>query len=125
MRKPEEMADPSSCLNKASDEEILFVLRSKDPAMVPAIRAWIAERIRLGKNQRTDAKIVEAEMCIETILAEQRAAGLLPPLPEPKFMCNCERCGKTLTTGSTGNFELLGDGTWKGVCYACLDPEED
>lgn len=60
MLKRYELTDPKSCLNKASDEENLFVLLGRDPAAPAAIRAWIAERIRLGKNAPGDGQILEA-----------------------------------------------------------------
>lgn len=63
MKKRDELNDPNSCLSKAADDEILFVLLERDNAAPVAIRAWIAERIRLGKNQPGDAKLIEAEEC--------------------------------------------------------------
>lgn len=63
MRKRDEIEDTESCFNKAGDEERLFVLLARDPAAPVAIRAWIAERIRLGRNVADDAQIVEALDC--------------------------------------------------------------
>ena len=71
MRKCDETTDPSSCLNRAREDEWLFVLLGRDLAATVAVRAWIEERIRLGKNRRDDAQIIEAEHWIETVLAEQ------------------------------------------------------
>lgn len=68
MRKREELSQSDSCLNKAHDDEMLFVLLGRDPAAVVAVRAWIEERIRLGKNKRTDVKIADAEEWIRTVL---------------------------------------------------------
>ena len=86
MRKHQEITDPSSCLNKARSDEMLFVLLGRDCAAAHAVRAWIEERIRLGKNNREDTKIIEAEQWIVTVLAEQDASrrwaiafGLTPP----------------------------------------------
>jgi len=73
MRKRDEITDPRSCLNKAHDHEWLFVLLGRDPAAIDAVRAWIEARVRLGRNARTDAKIVEAERWIETVKRETRA----------------------------------------------------
>jgi hypothetical protein len=61
MRKIDEKDHPSSCWNKAKDTERLFVLLERDAAAPATIRAWIAERIRLGLNQPGDAKLKEAE----------------------------------------------------------------
>ncbi len=49
MLKRDELADPTSCLNRARDDEMTFVLLGRDAAAPAAIRAWAEERIRLGK----------------------------------------------------------------------------
>jgi hypothetical protein len=63
MIKRDEIAHKSSCLNKARDEERLFVMLARDPASPVAIRAWIAERIRIGLNAPGDEQIREAFEC--------------------------------------------------------------
>ena len=50
---------------------MLFVLLGRDKAAPFAIRAWVEERIRLGKNERTDAQITEALACAATMEAER------------------------------------------------------
>lgn len=76
MVKFQEVADPNSCLNKAKDSELVFVLVERDAASPAAIRAWIAERIRLGLNRAGDNKLVEAERTAEAIAeANYRAAA--------------------------------------------------
>jgi hypothetical protein len=60
MRKRDELTDPTSCLNKAKDDEWLFVLLGRDPAASVAVQAWVDERIRLGKNKLDDPQIHEA-----------------------------------------------------------------
>lgn len=72
MRKKDELKDPKSCLNKAKKKEMIFVLLGRDMAAAVAVRAWINERIRLGKNKPEDKKIKEAEGWIETVVKEQR-----------------------------------------------------
>lgn len=67
MYKTDETTDPTSCLNKAWTNEMLFVLLARDAAAPVAIRAWIEERIRIGKNQRNDPQILEAVNCIATM----------------------------------------------------------
>jgi len=77
MLKRDEISDTASCLNKASDGERLFVLLARDPAAPVAIRAWIAERIRLGKNAPGDEQLREAFECaalMETERAEIESA---------------------------------------------------
>lgn len=71
MRKRDELTDPTSCLNKAHDDEWTFVLLGRDAAAPFAVKAWIAERIRLGKNNPDDPQIKEAERWIETVLSGQ------------------------------------------------------
>lgn len=50
MLKRDELTDPNSCLSRAKDDEMCFVLLGRDYAAPLAIVAWIDERIRLGKN---------------------------------------------------------------------------
>ena len=40
MLKQNELRKPSSCLNKASFDEPIFVLRAKDPHAPQAVRLW-------------------------------------------------------------------------------------
>jgi len=60
MIKITEMASPHSCLNKAKDDEMLFVLLGRDPAAAVAIEAWCRSRIDMGLNSWDDRQIVEA-----------------------------------------------------------------
>lgn len=71
MRKTNELDNPKSCLSKAKDQEMLFVLLGRDIAAPVAIRAWIKERIRMGKNTRFDDQILEAESCATTMEKER------------------------------------------------------
>lgn len=73
MRKRDELADPASCLNKAKDDEWLFVLLGRDPAAAAAVQAWIIERVRIGKNKPDDPKLENARQWIKAVLAEQPA----------------------------------------------------
>jgi len=72
MIKRDELEDAQSCFNKASDGERLFVLLARDPSAPVAIRAWIADRIRLGKNAPDDDQIREANECA-TLMDMERA----------------------------------------------------
>ena len=71
MQKLKELCDPNSCLSKAMDSERLFVLLARDEAAPVAIRAWIKERVRLGKNRTSDAQIAEAEECARLMEIER------------------------------------------------------
>jgi hypothetical protein len=67
MLKRDELTDPTSCINKAADDELVFVLRAKDAAAPATIRAWIKERVERGMNVEGDAKLIEAERCAEAM----------------------------------------------------------
>lgn len=70
MRKREELSDPKSCMNRAKDEEMTFVLLARDESSSGAIRWWIADRIRRGKNKPNDPQILEAEQCAKEMEAK-------------------------------------------------------
>lgn len=76
MRKRYELADPTSCLSKAADDEWLFVLRGKDAAAAATVRFWIAERLRLACDRPGDPKIVEAQAWADTVDAERLEASI-------------------------------------------------
>jgi len=63
MLKRDELNHPESCLTKARDGEMLFVLLARDVAAPSTIRHWIAQRIASGKNRPGDDQLVEAEQC--------------------------------------------------------------
>ena len=63
VRKSEELTNPASCMSRARPDEMTFVLLERDKAAPAAIRAWIRERVRLGKNNYADQQIREAEAC--------------------------------------------------------------
>lgn len=79
MRKKDELTKEKSCMQSAHPEEMTFVLLSRDAAASVAIRAWVAERIRLGKNVESDQQIVEALECAVTM--EQEGALWTGPYP--------------------------------------------
>lgn len=63
MKKKDELADPDSCLNRAKDDEIIFVILARDVAAPHAVIEWALERCRRGKNRLIDTKIIEALEC--------------------------------------------------------------
>jgi hypothetical protein len=71
VRKIDEITNDASCLKRARMDEMVFVLLGRDKAAPFAIRAWVEERIRLGKNERDDEQIVEALACADTMEAER------------------------------------------------------
>jgi hypothetical protein len=80
VRKRDELTDPASCMSRARDDEWTFVLLGRDAAAPAAVRAWIEERVRLGKNVRGDAQTAEAERWIAAALAQRRAGYPGPPI---------------------------------------------
>lgn len=80
MKKRDELTDPKSCMSRARDDEMTFVLLGRDAAAPSTIRAWIAERLRLGKNKPDDPQIVEAEQCA----AKMERDGITPSPPSPQ-----------------------------------------
>lgn len=72
MRKRDELTREHTCMQHAHPDEMVFVLLSRDEAAPAAIRAWVAERLRLRKNTSTDEQIVEALECAKTMEAEGR-----------------------------------------------------
>ena len=77
MRKRDELTVPTSCMNRAKDDEMTFVLLGRDVAAPAAIHAWVTERIRLGKNKPQDAQIQEALNCAFTMI--ESAGGTAQP----------------------------------------------
>lgn len=88
MRKQQELTDPNSCMSKALDSEMTFVLLGRDVAAPGTIRAWVAERLSLGKNAITDPQIIEALACANTMEREQKSGIQInrctPSNPMPK-----------------------------------------
>lgn len=83
MIKAQELTDPQSCMSRARDDELTFVLLGRDAAAPVAIRAWIHERIRLGKNRPDDSQILSAEADAAAIEAETAPA----PTNEREYIC--------------------------------------
>lgn len=92
MRKRDELTDPRSCMSKARDDEWTFVLLGRDSAAPAAVRAWVEERIRLGKNKREDAQIVEAlAWCDEVRVEQARDERDVPDLADAELEARCAR----------------------------------
>lgn len=98
MRKRDELTNPNSCMSKAKDDEMTFVLLGRDVAAPDTIRFWVAERIRLGKNTATDSQILEAIECAEYMDAsthtwDENSGGGFSEPPQ------CVKCGLTCYKG--------------------------
>lgn len=49
--KRDEIADSGSCLNRAADDEPIFVLRAKDPLAAKIVEEWSARSVLAGIHQ--------------------------------------------------------------------------
>lgn len=67
MIKRDELTNPESCMSRARDDEMTFVLLGRDKAAPLAIRSWVMERIRLGKNKPEDPQVMEALACAKAM----------------------------------------------------------
>lgn len=74
MTKRDELFNLDSCLNKARNDEYLFVLLARDRAMPNAIRAWVAERLSLGMNQLNDPQLIEALALADLVERQQKGS---------------------------------------------------
>lgn len=67
MRKRDELTDSNSCMSRAREDEMTFVLLGRDAAAPMTIRLWVEARLILKKNKRDDPQIVEALACAEAM----------------------------------------------------------
>ena len=66
MLKREELSNPQSCLNRAKDHEMIFVLLARDKSAPPTLRYWTRERISRGQSP-LDAQIVDARLTADVM----------------------------------------------------------
>lgn len=78
MIKVQELSDPNSCMSRAHDDEMTFVLLGRDIAAPFAVMAWCQSRILLGKNKADDPQLIEAQQCAMRMVEQAGAAGLMP-----------------------------------------------
>lgn len=73
VKKKDELTNPNSCMSKAHDDEMTFVLLARDPAAPAAIQGWIYRRVEMGLNDMADQKIKEAKECrLEMLKYQER-----------------------------------------------------
>lgn len=65
--KKAEIEDSQSCWNRAAQDEPVFILLGRDPAMAPTIQFWADYRIEIGKNQPLDQEIMDARLLAEYV----------------------------------------------------------
>ena len=66
MRKRDELNDPNSCLNRAADDEPIFVLRAKDRLAPAAVYEW-ARAAERGASHEPE-RIAEARMLAQVMM---------------------------------------------------------
>jgi hypothetical protein len=71
MRKRDELHDPNSCINRALDDELTFVLLARDPSAPVAIQAWVDSRLNHGKNKPSDPQIVDALRTADAMMIQR------------------------------------------------------
>lgn len=57
------------CYSRAKPDEPMFILLGRDKAAAKAVRYWVLERIKTGKNKATDHQIIEAYECAQAMEA--------------------------------------------------------
>lgn len=72
--RAENIAQPDSCLNKAEDDEPVFILRAKDLLATRAIGAWITAAHQNGMHVD---KIESAHAVIDAMHAWRRKKGII------------------------------------------------
>lgn len=77
MRKIQELTEPNSCMNRACDTEMTFVLLARDMVAPAVIREWCRLRCLYGKNVVSDSQIQEALACADTMEIEYFVANAL------------------------------------------------
>jgi hypothetical protein len=92
MLKRLELASPTSCLNRAQDDEPVFVLRAKDPIAAGVVRAWAQHALDHHEGAKIDEALALAEQMeawrLLNVGGQSRttlsAAGAWPfPAPKP------------------------------------------
>lgn len=78
MRKDQEIADSNSCLNRASGDEPVFVLRAKDDLGLSTVANWIRRAQALGVHQD---KMEEAHAWLD-IASQWRRENGMDPVPD-------------------------------------------
>ena len=73
MRKCDEISDPKSCLNKAADDEVVFVLRAQDALAPGIVRRWAAELERVWRVVSPDGLTLEQYLKLEEAEKAARA----------------------------------------------------
>jgi hypothetical protein len=81
MLKKEEVLNPNSCLNRAADDEMVFVLLARDEAAPYIVEEWCRLRITMGKNKSIDDPQITGALEVAHQMRLQQGAEKTNPLP--------------------------------------------
>lgn len=81
--KRDELANPNGCLNKAADDEPIFVLRANDPTAARVVRYWASMYVADKVEVSTDGVLTNAQLA-----KAQEARGLANEMDAWRF-ANC------------------------------------
>lgn len=62
MKKRDEISSPESCLNRADDDEDVFVLLGRDTSFAITVIFWCLHRVYSQRNTPYDHQILSAVM---------------------------------------------------------------
>lgn len=71
MIKTQELNSANSCMSRAKDDEMTFVLLARDITAPTTIRFWVEQRVLSGKNKPDDAQIIEALACADEMFRQR------------------------------------------------------
>lgn len=74
MIKIDELTSATSCLNKAGEDEPIFVLRAKDVLAPELVRIWAMKAMMSGQHEAS--KILEAEGLADQMEVWRKERGL-------------------------------------------------
>jgi hypothetical protein len=81
MIKSRELSEPTSCINKSQDDEMVFVLCARDPLAADLVRIWANQReVRGGKPE----KVAEARAAADAMDTWRAAHAPTTGNPQPE-----------------------------------------
>lgn len=93
--KAEVLADPNSCLNKAGDDEPIFVLRANDPLAPEAIEKWALEYIKTKTNGRKTSILDLSDNQLKKIQDAFNVARSAQVWYDQHVSVECLACGRS------------------------------
>jgi hypothetical protein len=72
MIKRRELTDPASCMSRAHEDEMTFVILARDKCAPGTIKDWVKRRIKSGKNIKGDSQTTEALRCAQIMTLQRK-----------------------------------------------------